>query len=593
MLSSQPCYHLAFCDVSNCMLRAGNRQVLEALGLCDGGNLTSHEKEAAKVSASRVPWKRKVWPRSDRVMRDAQLLQPPTRLSPGQPGRVFSMGASYEPALEATSSLCNSGYAVSTASALSKTNFEMAESRRNESAQALGNEMAKTPVEPPGLLLAIREAEAMGVDFQQLVEARVLLRSSIPVQDHGELVRKLDAHMEANGIVSSRIYKLFYVSATSFYIWRGRTAQKITDRLMATIDECVAAYLAGVDMGIDPALAADNHAVPEEAICTSGEGTSTSHSTAACTANSICSQNRSARPNALPRVTVRPDGQRGKWFRDSSDGLLGLWRHSDYPQLEMPIPHSVPGGTRRVYLCRALEKHLRELDLDQWLTGADDVENCDSVSIVVAGGGEMTITPEMAVEVTQTEEGLRGSSYQAKIVELRCSPRNLKTAEALVEYETLFTEETDGDRAIAPEDNSGVASIINIVPGQCATPGCCLPDFHTEPCTPLRACGKRKRAATEKCAETEKRAAFSSTKLREWVKISTLTPPREPPARDWHKRLEAGDEVEMYHDGGFWQVAVHERLNGLKKGTQFKVGAVGYAVVHTVNARSLRPRVAN
>ena len=70
-------------------------------------------------------------------------------------------------------------------------------------------------------------------------------------------------------------------------------------------------------------------------------------------------------------------------------------------------------------------------------------------------------------------------------------------------------------------------------------------------------------------------------------------PPPGAPARDWHLSLEAGDEAEVRHDGGFWHVRILQRLpQAKKKAARYEVGAVGYAVEHTVDARALRPRTA-
>ena len=103
--------------------------------------------------------------------------------------------------------------------------------------------------------------------------------------------------------------------------------------------------------------------------------------------------------------------------------------------------------------------------------------------------------------------------------------------------------------------------------------------------------GARKRKRSE---EYESEPAAPG-KLREWVKVSSLSTPPEPPARDWHKTLQAGSEAEMRHDGGYWHVVVKEHaLRGVvKKGDRFVVRVVGYDVERTVKPAALRPRAAS
>lgn len=189
----------------------------------------------------------------------------------------------------------------------------------------------------------------------------------------------------------------------------------------------------------------------------------------------------------------------------------------------------------------------------------------------------------MAVEVSQTEEGLVGSKYEATIVDLRQVGATGATKEALVEYKTLFAESEP--RTAPSKPATANPTVCCIVPGQCATPGCTLADFHLGPCTPFL-CDDGPRARARKGEPPE-------TRLREWVRVASLSAPPEAARGGWHEDLDKGSKAEMRHEGGFWRVTVRERLpQRQKKGVRYVVRVDGYAVEHTVGAASLRPRAA-
>ena len=65
-----------------------NKRALEALGLLDGPNLIPPKPVKSKTHREH---KRRVWQKTDRVMRDARIMRPPQRLSPD-----FSSRRAYE-----------------------------------------------------------------------------------------------------------------------------------------------------------------------------------------------------------------------------------------------------------------------------------------------------------------------------------------------------------------------------------------------------------------------------------------------------------------------------------------------------------------
>lgn len=592
-------------------VRAGNRRVLESLGLLDSASIPYK----APASKPRVPREPKVWPQSDRAMRDARCLKPPQRLSLGEPGRAFSTGGSYVHAGIDTSRLPIPSDAKAS---LMKSKHEILHDRRDKAITVLEGEMDKQPIEPLGLLMAVREVETiMGTQAEAALSARETLRSIMGSQaEHAELVGRLDEHMVANDIRGTPVYRLMEVSATTFYIWRGRTAQSITERLSATVDEAVAAYLAGVALGIDTICN-----VPEESRCEVPEGAPEAADASGATvasyhASSVrpgYSSTENGKKVMIPArsSTLSDDdwqtGTRGKWQRVHATQKAETWQHDDYPELVITIPHTCSDANRRVRLHRVLERHTNSIHDAEGRRKCHDVEGrmrkrvCTDVTpsaplakrpreklhqvSIMADGRLIDVIPGMAVEVRQVEKGLVGSKYEATVIELRGFPGSDKYSEALVEYRTLY----DNDAGVPSSPVSselGPEAIVWNVAGQCGTPGCLLPDFHHGPCTPSCANdGLRERKA--------KGGGPSPVKLREWVKSSSLTTIPDKPLPEWHKSLAVGDEVEMLHDGGFWQVAVREcmpRCSKSKKGTRFTVRAIGYAIEHTVSANVLRPR---
>lgn len=558
----------------------GNRQALESLGLIDGGNLIP-KKGASKPSGLR---EKKVWPHSDRIMRDARCLTAPKRLSPGEPGREFSRGGSYLPdGIES--------YHVTTEHPSNMTNIEMKskqailDDRRQKAMTMLSSEMAKQPIEPPGLLEAIREVETTtGTDAA--LQAREALSSAVGLQvEHDELVQRLDAHMQAKGITGMRMHTHMQVSATTFYIWRGRTAQKITERLAAAVDEAVAAYLAGVAMGIDAA-------------CNRSETGPNQERQDGSSASIALSRASSVRPGYASRLELKDpvedlEGPLNKRLRTQVD-----FQEPRYGTLE-DQPRYWTADEHRLFLeavqhfgrkdVESIAQHVGTRTPTQVRTHAQkfflrqpEMEKMQQISTMA-----FEVTPGMAVEVRQAEEGLVGSTYEATVIELRGVPGSNKQSEALVEYKTLFDDETQAPPCPVLSERVPKAVVWNI-PGQCGTPGCHLPDFHDGPCSPFCALnGLRERRGGD--------GAPSVARLREWVKASSLLETPKMPLHDWHKSLNAGSKAEMLHDGGFWQVVVRQRLpdgGKSKKGSRFVVRAVGYSIEHTVNANALRPHTA-
>ena len=572
-------------------MRTGNLRVLESLGLLSGESLVPKKASASKP---RGPRELKVWPQSDRVMRDARCLKTPQRLSPGEPGREFSNGASYVPAgIETVHS------ALPSNGPIMKSKQEILAERRDQAMAALDSEMAKQLIDPTRLLAATREVE-IAVGSDAALNAREALRAavgSLSQATHAELVELLDKHMVEHDIKGTRVHCFLKVSATTFYIWRGRTAQNITARLSAAVDEAVACYLAGVAMGIDEARKESVHGPAQEPQCPSDavdkipfaeSGVATSRAASVRPGYGAEAANDVATSALPPMPTWSGDGAtavRGKWQRVRSTPKAVTWQHADYPDLDVVIPHTVSDGARRVRLCRELERYVQDLDCPMRKRLCTAMEKLHEVKIMVAGE-VMEVTSGMAVEVQQVEEGLVGSSYEATVIELRRMKGDTLMPEALVEYKTLFDEEAPPCEVATDEDQPD--ALVWNVPGQCGTPGCLLPDFHCEPCTPLRAInGPRVHASA---GGTEQ--APSAMKLREWVKVSSLMKTREKPPRDWHKALRPGDEAEMLHDDGFWRVIVIECLpnDHSKKGHRFTVRVSGYGIEHTVSANVLRPR---
>jgi len=148
----------------------------------------------------------------------------------------------------------------------------------------------------------------------------------------------------------------------------------------------------------------------------------------------------------------------------------------------------------------------------------------------------------LRVEVLQVEEGLLGSRFAGAILQLRGKRAK---AEALVEYEMLYDE---------AEENP--------------------PDGHT---TVGAAVGD----------------AAPTSRLREWVSVGALAPPPTPSPLNWHRQLRPRDEVEVWHEGGWWHVTIDSRVPGnvkQREPVRFVVKAVGYGVQRVVDAANLRPR---
>jgi hypothetical protein len=200
----------------------------------------------------------------------------------------------------------------------------------------------------------------------------------------------------------------------------------------------------------------------------------------------------------------------------------------------------------------------------------------------------------MEVEVNMCEEGLVGSRYPATICELR--KRTKKPKEALVEYSTLFeTQESETPPALQCDVcETEPEHALWTMPGVCGTPGCDLPDHHTEPCTPfVRAEGSKREGSKRECMRTQSVSSSAPNKrLREWVDVSSLVDKPDSHSSDWHKCIKEEDVVEMRHNGGFWRVAVHQRLQAdpqRKKGVRFAVQVEGYSIERIAKATELRP----
>ena len=151
-------------------MRTGNLRVLESLGLLSGESLVPKKASASKP---RGPRELKVWPQSDRVMRDARCLKTPQRLSPGEPGREFTNGASYVPAgIETVHS------ALPSNGPIMKSKQEILAERRDQAMAALDSEMAKKLIDPTRLLAATREVE-IAVGSDAALNAREALRAAV------------------------------------------------------------------------------------------------------------------------------------------------------------------------------------------------------------------------------------------------------------------------------------------------------------------------------------------------------------------------------------------------------------------------------
>ena len=74
-------------------------------------------------------------------------------------------------------------------------------------------------------------------------------------------------------------------------------------------------------------------------------------------------------------------------------------------------------------------------------------------------------------------------------------------------------------------------------------------------------------------------------KLQEWVACALVTPPPPPAAKDFAKRVKAGDRLDLWHEDGWWKVSVISRPSS----SSFEVVAEGYNAVRVVTADCLRP----
>jgi hypothetical protein len=93
-------------------------------------------------------------------------------------------------------------------------------------------------------------------------------------------------------------------------------------------------------------------------------------------------------------------------------------------------------------------------------------------------------------------------------------------------------------------------------------------------------------------ATPEAKGTLSPRKLREWVPASAIASPPSPPVAGWLRRLHVGNEVEAFHEGGWWSVRIISRRAAsvrLGEEPQFVVEAVGYGIQRTVSAANLRP----
>lgn len=594
-----------------------NQEVLASLGLLDARLMPTR----VATSTPRGPRERKVYPQSDRTMRDASSLKSPQRLSPGEPGRGFASAATYVVPAGTSSQgdLAPAPTAVQLQPTPVKSTRELKEARRAEAEAALAKELAKEPLDPSALLAAIRAAEATAVDLSAVVPARDALRAAVGTPaEHDELVTRLDAHMAAKGISGMRIPTLLLTSTTTFYVWRARGAYgTITQSLSARVDEAAAAYLAGVAVGIDAMLCTEPEATHPEG-----------HPAAdACTAEGAPgTTNASA---ALPRASsVRPGYV-------STDATPNPTRKR--PRPEDPVPASQRAQP-------------------------PPIEKAHEASMVVAGQ-RVDLRPGMTVEVEQAEEGLLGSKYEARVIDLRRVRRRSNSEptheepimEALVEYDTLFDDPppqlvappgaaTDEEPATKPTLDLVVGAIVRAAHPKWGDEAWFLAEVRTLPRpsgTGSRSCtlrwldevgdegsgvygyemrrpwdkeesialtkvlstdarmhprvgpegqklwltdeavaaydrsiaaaavsiggtaSARQRKGTQKrdfAYSAGGRASPSAIKLREWVSTSSLTPPPEKPLRDWHTSLGVGDEAEMTFNGGFWHVVVQQRV---------------------------------
>ena len=93
-------------------------------------------------------------------------------------------------------------------------------------------------------------------------------------------------------------------------------------------------------------------------------------------------------------------------------------------------------------------------------------------------------------------------------------------------------------------------------------------------------------------ATPEAKGTLSPRKLREWVPASAIASPPSPPVAGWLRRLHVGNEVDAFHEGGWWAVRIISRRAAsvrLGEEPQFVVEAVGYGIQRTVSAANLRP----
>ena len=74
-------------------------------------------------------------------------------------------------------------------------------------------------------------------------------------------------------------------------------------------------------------------------------------------------------------------------------------------------------------------------------------------------------------------------------------------------------------------------------------------------------------------------------KLQEWVAYALVSPPPPPAAKDFAKRVKAGDLLDLWHEDGWWKVSVISRPDS----SSFEVVAEGYDAVRVVTLDRLRP----
>ena len=150
---------------------------------------------------------------------------------------------------------------------------------------------------------------------------------------------------------------------------------------------------------------------------------------------------------------------------------------------------------------------------------------------------ETKATAPVCVEVQMQDEGLVGSKYAATLLRWRGAAWR---SEAFVEYDEFEADDDSLDDGATPEA----------------------------------------------------KGTLSPRKLREWVPASAIASPPSPPVAGWLRRLHVGNEVEAFHEGGWWSVRIISRRAAsvrLGEEPQFVVEAVGYGIQRTVGAANLRP----